>query len=253
MSFRISLFTIALFTAITSASAQSRFEGFYGQIGTGYEKNNVSGLSTPLSISGGGASVPLGTLSAPNQSFGGVPLVAGIGYLQSIAPKWLIGFGGDFSFLSQESSAINFAPTDGILKDLGLGFGGSKIKTSNQFNLYLTPSYEIDKDKLIFLKAGYSSVKVDVSAPNSITASGLSSPISGTVGRSKTLSGYILGLGYKQFITEGFYGFAEANYMTYNKANFGATNSIGGFLNINTSTNSGLSTYQFLVGVGYKF
>ena len=253
MSYRIALFFVVILPCISSALAQSRFEGFYGQLSTGYEKNNVSGLSTPLSLIGGGASLPLGTLSAPNESFGGAPLIAGIGYVKSIAPKWLVGFGGDFSFLSQESSSINFAPTEGFLKDADLGFGGSKIKTSNQFNLYITPSYEIDKDKLIFLKAGYSSVKVDVSAPNTMISGGTSTPINGTVSRSKTLNGYIIGLGYKQFITSGFYGFAEANYITYGKADFGATNKNDATLNITTSTNSALSTYQFLVGLGYKF
>ncbi len=253
MSFRAAWFFVGMFAIISSANAQSRFDGFYGQLGTGYEKNDVSGLSTPLSISAGGGSFPLGTLSAPNQSFGGIPLVAGIGYMKSITPKWLIGVGGDFSFLSQESSSINFLPTDGILKVADLGFGGSKIKTSNQYNIYLMPGYEIDKDKLVFFKAGYSSVKVDVSAPSTIIAGGIETPINGTVGRSKTLNGYVLGLGYRQFISQGFYGFAEANYMTYNKANFGATNSLGGFLNLTTSTSSSLSTYQFLVGVGYKF
>ena len=96
-------------------------------------------------------------------------------------------------------------------------------------------------------------MKVDVSAPNTVISGGTSTPINGTVSRSKTLNGYIIGLGYKQFITSGFYGFAEANYITYGKADFGATNKNDAVFNITTTTNSALSTYQLLVGVGYKF
>jgi outer membrane immunogenic protein len=253
MSYRIALFFVVIFSCISSALAQSRFEGFYTQLGTGYEKNTVSGVGSSISIDGGGANFPVGSVSAPNQNFGGMPLVAGIGYTKSITSKWLIGIGGDFSLLSQESSSINFSPSDGLLAAGDVGFGGSKIKTSNRFNVFVMPSYEIDKDKLIYVKAGYSSVKVDVSAPNTTTVGNIQSPIEGTIGRSKTISGYIGGLGYKQFITGGFYGFAEANYLAYNSANFGATNSTAGFFNITTNTNSRLSTYQLLIGLGYKF
>jgi len=49
-------------------------------------------------------------------------------------------------------------------------------------------------------------------------------------------------------IADGFYGFAEGNYMSYSKANFSST-SDGTTLSANPSLNS----YQFLVGLGYKF
>jgi len=82
----------------TSAFAQkSAFEGFYGQIATGYESNSASGLSSPLTLSDGVDTLTAG-VSAPNQNFGGVPLIAGLGYNFSVAPKWLIGVGADYSF-----------------------------------------------------------------------------------------------------------------------------------------------------------
>lgn len=239
----------------SSAIAQSAFQGFYGQIATGYENNSASGLSSPLNATDGVQSATIANASASNQNFGGMPLIAGLGYNHSVAPKWLVGIGADYSFLSQESSSYSYTLSGGELPVAGFGLSGAKIKASNRFNVFITPGYEIDNDKLVYLKAGYSSVKVDVTAPSSITFQGQSQPLGGLASnQSKTLSGYIVGLGYKQIISGGIYAFGEANYMSYGSANFGRsipfpqTN-----MSLNTNTSSSLNSYQLLVGVGYKF
>ena len=68
--------------------------------------------------------------------------------------------------------------------------------------------------------------------------------------QSKTVSGYVLGLGYKQIIAGGLYGYAEGNYMSYAKPSFSiASTALGSTFSSNPSFNS----YQLLVGVGYKF
>lgn len=251
------LVAVALATLASSAMAQSAFQGFYGQIATGYEGNSASGLSSPLNITDGVQTLTLANASASNQNFGGMPLVAGLGYNHSVAPKWLVGIGADYSFLSQESSSYNYSLSGGEFPVAGVGLSGAKIKASNRFNVFITPGYEIDKDKLVYLKAGYSSVKVDVTAPSSITFQGQSEPLGGLASnQSKTLSGYIVGLGYKQIISGGIYAFGEANYMSYSSANFGRSTAFPGFngsVNINTNTSSSLNSYQLLVGIGYKF
>ena len=56
-------------------------------------------------------------------------------------------------------------------------------------------------------------------------------------------------LGYKQMITSGFYGFAEANYMSYGKPSFSVRDADGS----TQSSSPSLNSYQALVGVGYKF
>ena len=64
----------------TSVMAQSVFQGFYGQVATGFESNTVSGLngtnveSNPR-VNGGNTNI-----AAANQTFGGAPLVIGVGY-----------------------------------------------------------------------------------------------------------------------------------------------------------------------------
>ena len=160
--------------------------------------------------------------------------------------------GGDYSFLSQESSSYNYSLLGSGVPG-GLALTGAKIKTSNRFNIFITPGYAIDQDKLVYLKGGYTSVQVDVTAPSSVTIGGESASLAGiTSNQTKTINGYILGLGYKQIINGGFYGFGEANYMNYSNANFGKTSSISGF-NVSTNTSSHLTSYQILVGLGYKF
>ena len=252
---RIVLAFIFIFSA-SQAIAQSAFEGFYGQLATGYEGNNASGLSSPLTFSGEPGTQNLGNLNAPNQNFGGVPLIAGVGYNFSISPQWLVGVGADYSFLSQESSTYNFGLSGGPGAP-GISVNGGKVKASNRFNIFLTPGYAIAQDKLIYLKAGYSSLRADITAPGNVSADGIA-PISlGPFGfasnQSKTLSGYILGLGYKQIIAGGFYGFGEVNYMSYASQNFGKSYGLSGFGAFNTSTSSSLNSYQLLLGVGYKF
>lgn len=227
----------------TSAFAQkSAFEGFYGQIATGYEGNNAGSLSATGQNVGQAAE----TWNAGSQSFGGAPLVVGLGYNFSVAPKWLVGIGIDYSALSQKSSTFT-----SILPGAGT-ISGQSIEASNRMNIFVTPGYAIDKDKLVYLKAGYSSVTAKSNAPSYYTDASnpaQSGPISGLSNQSSTVGGFIVGLGYKQIITGGFYGFAEGNYMSYSKPSFSSTTSDGYKISANPSLNS----YQLLVGLGYKF
>jgi outer membrane immunogenic protein len=237
---KIKLLVAAAATVMaSSAMAQSAFQGFYGQIMTGYENNSVSNLG----LAGTDSTDPSvnDSWAASNQSFGGAPLIVGLGYNFSVAPKWIVGIGADYSTISQKSSTYSYTIGDASLN-------GSTVELSNRFNIFVTPGYEIDKDKLVYLKAGYSSVSAKGTSPSSYVDSSTSSSF-GSTSQTKTLSGYVLGLGYKQFITGGFYGVAEANYMSYSKATFSGTDSTG----YTTSSNPGLSSYQFLIGVGYKF
>ena len=231
----------------SSAMAQSAFEGFYGQIGTGYESNNASSLNT----TGTNVSPPNDAWNVSNQSFGGVPAVVGLGYNFSVAPQWLIGIGADYSAINQKSSNFNY--TSGGASTNGSATYGSSLQTSNRFNIFVTPGYAIDKDKLVYLKAGYSSVSLKQNFPSSYTNAPGQTPIPySTPSQTNTLSGYVVGLGYKQMIANGFYGFGEANYMSYSSASF--TSSAGTGNNKYVLSNSpSLSSYQLLGGVGYKF
>ncbi len=190
------LLVVAAATVVaSSAMAQSAFEGFYGQIATGFENNNIS--SSQTSFTTVPATTP-STYSNPSSSFGNAPIVATLGYTFSLTKKYTLGIGADYSFITSKSGNITSTPSDPA-DDTSVGYA----KVSNRMNIFLTPGYVIDKNSLAYLKVGYSGQKIE-----QFDASDNAS------GGSSNANGYILGLGYKQIISGGFYGFGEANYMS---------------------------------------
>jgi opacity protein-like surface antigen len=224
---------------VGTANAQSAFEGFYGQIGTGYESNSLTDLGSTYSFITAGGVSGTGSNSASNQNANGMPLVIGLGYNFKLTNTWLLGVGADYSALSQETSNYRARDIDGSLN------GPGKIKVSNRYNIFLTPGYAIDKNKLLYAKAGYSSQTLNYSSAAFDTTPALN--------KTSNANGYVLGVGYKQMITSGFYGFAEGNYMSYSKANMGMSWTETNGVRVTTTSNSGSSAYTLLVGVGYKF
>jgi len=250
-----------------NAQAQSAFAGFYGQLSTGYESNQLG------SLSGNATNTPnQGTdviRSAPSQTFGGAPLVLGAGYYWQASEKWLIGLGADYSALSQTSSSIpvsvtNVPGNNSLRSGETATLNGASMQLSNRFNLFITPAYAIDKDKLVYIKAGYSQVTAQFNRSNSLTrtANGVSTTTAAAGGsQSSNQGGYLIGLGYKQIITSGLYGFVEGNYMSYSapsdsySANSPAAVSLSRSNSTRTVSTSfaSLNSYQALIGLGYAF
>ena len=271
-----SKFTLGLLNALSvlgiassNAQAQSAFAGFYGQVSTGYEGNqfgtgdrtirNTPNINTDHD------------LSSPSQNFGGAPLVFGLGYYWQASDKWLIGVGADYSVLTQSGPTYtanfrNAAGSNSIVPGEVTTSDGDSRNLSNRFNLFITPAYAIDKDRLVYLKAGYSQVSVQYNKTTSVTRTinGTSTKYP-TEGGSQTdnSGGFLVGLGYKQIITGGLYGFAEGNYMSYGSAGYSfnpvlqPSNTARGVTPAGTrviNTNiSSFNSYQLLVGLGYAF
>lgn len=231
--------------------AQSAFKGFYGQVATGYESNSMDSMNGAFTSS----RPEYYPQAVSTQQFGGAPIVVGLGYNFSVAPRWLIGIGADYSLLSQKSSTFT-STVDLGRPDVSFNPSGSSVQISNRLNIFIAPSYEISKDQLVYLKAGYSSVSAKLSGPTSLNVSGggvetTSIPLSSNSSTS-TVGGYVVGIGYKQIITGGFYGFAEANYMSYAKPSFSNSSSVDG-TSVSSSLSASLNSYQVLLGVGYRF
>jgi hypothetical protein len=224
------LVAVATTIVASSAMAQSAFEGFYGQVSTGYENNSANSTSV---LTG---PAPFATLGLGSSSKGSVPLVVGLGYTFSLTPQYLLGIGADYSTLSSTLNNANFSCSD-------CAGAQAQVKVSNRYSVYVTPGYQIDKDKMAYLKAGYSNQKVQEQL------AGTATPAGAQLG-SATTGGYVLGLGYKQIIDGGFYGFGEANYYSYSGVSLNNTLSDGTTLSGN---NPKTTAYNFLVGVGYKF
>ena len=263
-----SVISIAL--GLSNTHAQSAFNGFYGQAATGYESNQLG------SLSGSATEVPNNKSdiirTAPSQTFGGAPLVFGAGYYWQANDKWLIGIGADYSALTQTSSSFPVSITNApgnttVSAGTTVTANAASAQLSNRFNIFLTPGYAIDKDKLVYLKAGYSQVTTQFNRNSSVTrvaANGTSVTSPTTGGNpSSNQGGYLVGLGYKQIITSGLYGFVEGNYMSYSSPSDSYTTTVNAINNVHGITSTGtrtvttkfdsLNSYQVLIGVGYAF
>lgn len=215
------------------AFAQSQFVGAYGQISTGYENNKVSSAQL-IGTNYGGSPNTSNSVSTTSSS---APVVLGLGYLFPVQNNLTLGVGVDYSTLTQETSpaafyypAINNSPNFNY-----------KFTISNRFSIFASPGYAIDRDKLAYAKLGYSSQSVQYSQTNCC-----SSP-----SNKAQVGGYVLGLGYKQLITSGMYGFVEANYYAYTKPSLSSTYTDQGGGTV--SSNPNVSAYNFLLGLGYRF
>lgn len=225
-----------------TANAQSAFEGFYGQISTGYENNSVGNTNLAVSQSAirGFRARSFIDQNGGNATNETMPLIVGLGYTFAINSQFTLGIGADYSTLSSKTNTIQYTTPTIANRENRINY-----ELSNRYSIYLSPGYVIDKDKLAYLKAGYANQKIQ--------------QFDGTSGNfegSTNMNGYLLGLGYKQLIRAGFYVFGEANYYSFSNTNINFSGSttaprLGGAFNQVSNPNT--TTYNLLVGVGYKF
>ena len=222
---KIKLLVAAAATVLaSSAMAQSAFQGFYGQIGVGYESNKPTTSFV---------SDDLGSATGPNfgdSTANGFSGAIGLGYTASLTKDYLLTIGADYSPLSNTANS-NWSNSSTTYNN--------QYKYSNRTNIFVAPGFSIDKDKQVYVKAGYSMLNVK--------ASGDVGNASGNP--SANLSGYVAGLGYKQLVDKNLYVFGEGNYYSYGNKSLNYNWGGGSYDN----TNLKVTSYQFLLGVGYKF
>ena len=143
--FRTSL-TLAVVCLSNPSFADSKFEGFYGQISTGYEDDRFSNIKPSWKYLVD--STYFGTGSASPKSVSQMPLVLGLGYFHPIDGKFMLGVGADYSPLSKStksffhSSSNNFGETFDI--------ENMKYEISNRADAFFMPAYALDADKLLY-------------------------------------------------------------------------------------------------------
>jgi opacity protein-like surface antigen len=240
------LFCSAIFGLSGAAFAQNSFEGFYAQLGSGYEENAIRDTSATSYEAPGTPS--LFYYAAPNKSQGNMPLVAAFGYMYSVKPKYLFGFGMDYSALTQGTSSYN------SIDQYDATLDAQHFSISQRLDLFLTPAMRIGNDALLYLKAGYSLVKISQSANATFNGDLTYSDFGYTnpTNPRAYVSGYVIGAGYKKMISNKFYGFSEVNFYSYAKKPLNITTTGNGGINSNTVTPQ-LNTYQLLLGIGYQF
>ena len=227
---------VVLSTAISICHAQSRFAGFYGQVGFGYESTGFSILNVvdtlpASSYPPNGVSIPRPNPVINNST--GFTGTATLGYTYALTNQFLLGVGAEYSPLGQSTQNITDAGVMGT------------IAMTKSWNLFISPGYAIDDDKAIYTKLGYSRAKIT----NSDAASGNQT--------STLLSGYSLGLGYKQFFAGEWYGFVETNFTAYRNYEISAPEpfSYQGVAYTTGTNNKSLGAYSSnaLLGIGYQF
>jgi len=199
---KIKLLVAAAATVVaSSAMAQSAFEGAYGQLGIGYQDSKPKGTNV------GDASF---------SSTNGFASTVAAGYNFSVSKEFLLGIGAEYSFVPTSEANVSFTNDQNVAET-------EKYKNQNTYNIFLSPGFVISKDSLAYAKVGY-------------TGTSYKFP-----GNTYNLTGYSLGLGYKQIISGGLYGFAEGNYLSYGNKDIGNSQKLSG------------NSMNLLVGVGYKF
>lgn len=255
--------SIASTGAMAQSSKTNAWEGAYGQVGVGFgiftpKIGSGAGVSptgnTPAGIPGLPANVPWTSLGYPatvsqsasasnvNNVNTGIANIAA-GYNFGINESYILGVGATYypGASSSATGQLSLAPTT---MNGGAGVipipGGSTTATYNVKNLYsvvFTPGYVIDKDRLAYAKLGYTGTTIGLSGPTLAYT-------------SVNLSGYTLGLGYKQMVSQSLYAFGEVNYGSYGNKSLSPTLTNGTALSGMTVSGNGL---DFLVGIGYRF
>ncbi len=211
---------VVLTAASFAVTAQSSFEGFYGQLGIGYE--SVSATSSNYSVTESGITYPFSTPTNRAQSFTGT---ATVGYTFAVSQQFLLGLGAEYSPIAGQSANYSISNPHYVTTN-------GSYKKNNSYNIFLSPATPIGKDGLIYGKVGYTGIQ-------------MKDNLTGSTG---DYTGYSLGLGYKQFISGGLYGFAEGNYFSYgNKSNNNT------YPTYSFTGTTGVSSYNLLLGVGYRF
>jgi hypothetical protein len=202
-------------------SAQSKFEGAYGQVGIGYES---VAPSTSTTVTYGGTNVPTTIGLSNSNSFAGT---ATLGYYFPVTKDFLLGIGGEYSPISGQKQNITYSL-------VGQTVPGGTYQKKNSYNFFISPALAVGTDGLAYAKVGYTGASFD------------------TGGDTTNYTGYSLGLGYKQIISGGLYGFGEVNYASYGNQTSSQSGVVSGSV-LSTSVTSSANVTNLLVGLGYKF
>jgi hypothetical protein len=204
---------------VTQTHASANFEGFFADFGFGYREVN-SGTSSSLSVNG----TPIPSTLTSGQPANTVSVFT-LGYNLPIDSVFKLGIGANISPASGQAQQVQVQALNQVVSLPG-------IKPLYNYGLFLTPSVVIG-DGLAYLKAG-----TQTQVNNSNT--------------SPNFNGYLLGVGYKQLVTQSVYLFGEANYASYAaQTSSGAISSAGRSINASVTTKPQGSRY--LIGIGYHF
>ena len=206
-------------TSEAYAQSRSHFEGFFAEAGAGY-RNAYSSTSSELTLNG--AVIP-SRISSSGLSHSVAVLTTGYNF--NISQNYFLGIGA------------NIAPANGLAQQLQIQALNQVVTVSGlkplyNYGFFLSPGFKTE-DGLFYLKAGKQTQVVNSNS-------------------GSNLNGYLLGLGYKQFIYDSIYLFGEANYSLYESQTTSRTVVASG-RTINASITTTPQATRLLLGLGYQF
>ncbi len=230
MRIKYTLLVVSLMAAGSVSAQSSLFQGAFGQIGIGYEQVDPSAGSSTLSVNR--VDIPVNSsISNTNSAIGTIA----VGWYQDVAKGFLLGIGAEYSPFAGSAGSINVATQRALPGQNNLSNDYSYQK-KNSYNIFLSPAMLVGTNGLAYAKVGFTGAKV--TAFESL---------------DYNFTGYSLGLGYKHMFKGGLYGFVEANYADYGSQTKSATNPIAAGRTLTASNTKSLTTYNILVGIGYRF
>ena len=194
---------------VFAAHAESnRFIGGNIQIATGYQ------LNTPTLDN-----YSEKTISTSNSNINAIPLVLGLGYSLSLNNSKVIGLSYERNLVDTNSASLSTTSSSGAST-------GSSLAYTNQQRFSLIGGHLLSSYAMVYGKLGYASLTT-TKADNNFD-----------------LSGYVIGAGYKSFLNNYQYVFAEYNHTRMPKTS----------LTVGTYTFDAKSVgHELLFGVGLQF
>ena len=238
-----------------SVDVKAGYASFMPKIGNG-GVTNANRFLVPSAAPPGYAIIPANTqyatTTADASNLNTATAAVEVGYNFAVDQDKLLGLGLTYYTGATGSGNGTLNPTS----NGGTAFPQVNVnyQLKNLWAISLTPGYALDKDRLVYGKVGYTGVTIGASgssAPSTLGPLGGGSSVSY---QTVTLSGFNLGLGYKQIITGSLYMLGEVNYASFGNKNatIGLTNATAGGPN-SLNASFGGSGYNFLVGAGYRF
>ncbi len=219
--FHILLLATLWITFLSSAQAQNSpsFDGFFADIGFGYRDVNAT---TTSSLSLNGRAIPSTiTVGQPSNTV----MAFTVGYNFPVFSGYILGLGANISPASGQAQQAQVQALNQTIPVTG-------IKPLYNYGLFLSPGLVMG-DGLAYLKAG-----TQTQVNNSNT--------------SPNFYGYLLGLGYKQFVYQSVYIFGEADYAFFSAQTTTKTVSASN-RSINASVTTQPQGSRYLIGLGYQF
>lgn len=200
-------FSLSYLLCVFAAHAESnRFIGGHIQIATGFQLNNPTLDNYSDSQS---------TSSSPVK---GIPLVFGAGYSLSLNSSKVIGLSYEKNLADTYSASLS-TTSSGTSKSSSLAY-------NNQQRISVTAGHLLSNFAMVYGKLGFASLST-TKADNNFD-----------------LSGYVLGVGYKSFLNNYQYVFAEYNHTRMPKT---------GLINTPVTYDAQSVGHELLFGVGLQF